>query len=97
MNGVKGNDGIFSEQASLTNDFTRIMFCEENTRNWTMPMKVREMIRLVMQDGREFHSQRGGHRQCTNPVKKGRVTIPGKESANLARTGPKEASSSKAC
>ena len=48
-----------------------------------MPMKVREMIRLVEQNGWEFHSQRGSHRQYTHPVKKGRVTIPGKESADL--------------
>lgn len=39
-------------------------------------VKVRDLIRIVEQDGWKFHSQRGSHRQFTHPSKPGRVTIP---------------------
>jgi predicted RNase H-like HicB family nuclease/predicted RNA binding protein YcfA (HicA-like mRNA interferase family) len=41
-------------------------------------LKVRDLIRLVEEDGCYLHSTRGCHRQYKHPVKTGRVTIPGK-------------------
>jgi predicted RNA binding protein YcfA (HicA-like mRNA interferase family) len=46
-------------------------------------MKVRDVIRLLEQDGWRFHSQRGSHRQFVHPVKRGRVTVAGKISDTL--------------
>lgn len=43
-------------------------------------MKVREIIRLIERDGWYRVKSKGGHRQFKHPVKKGRVTISGKES-----------------
>jgi predicted RNA binding protein YcfA (HicA-like mRNA interferase family) len=41
-------------------------------------MKVRDVIRMIEQDGWRFHSQRGSHAQYIHPTKRGRVTIAGK-------------------
>lgn len=46
-------------------------------------MKVREVIRLIEEDGWRFHSQKGSHRQYKHPVKSGRVTVPGKPGDDL--------------
>jgi predicted RNA binding protein YcfA (HicA-like mRNA interferase family) len=46
-------------------------------------MTVREAIRLLNQDGWHLHSTRGSHRRFKHPVKSGRVTVAGKESATL--------------
>ncbi|MGI8742977.1 MAG: type II toxin-antitoxin system HicA family toxin [Bryobacteraceae bacterium] len=46
-------------------------------------MKVRDVIRLIEQDGWRYHSTRGSHRQFTHPVKPGRVTVPGKPSDEM--------------
>jgi len=49
-----------------------------------MPMKVREIIKLVENDGGiELPGGGTSHRQYTHPVKKGRVTIAGKPSIDL--------------
>jgi len=47
-------------------------------------MKVVDIIRLLEQDGWYLHSTRGSHRQYKHPLKKGRVTVPGKLSDDLA-------------
>jgi predicted RNA binding protein YcfA (HicA-like mRNA interferase family) len=49
-----------------------------------MPMKVREIIRLVEQDGWYHVVTRGSHRQYKHPTKPGRVTIAGKLSDDLS-------------
>lgn len=41
-----------------------------------MPMKPREMEKLILADGWVFKSQVGSHRQYTHPTKPGKVTIP---------------------
>ena len=41
-----------------------------------MPIKAREMEKIILEDGWIFKSQRGSHRQYVHPVKPGRVTIP---------------------
>lgn len=43
-----------------------------------MPKKIREMIREIESDGWKEVSCEGSHRQYKHPVKRGRVTIPGK-------------------
>jgi predicted RNA binding protein YcfA (HicA-like mRNA interferase family) len=46
-------------------------------------MKVREIIRLVEQDGWYYIGTRGSHRQFKHPTKSGKVTIPGHLSETL--------------
>jgi predicted RNA binding protein YcfA (HicA-like mRNA interferase family) len=47
-------------------------------------MKVRDILRLIEDDGWRFHSQKGSHRQFVHPVNRGRVTIPGKLGDDLS-------------
>lgn len=47
-------------------------------------MKVKEVIRLLHEDGWFHVATRGGHRQYKHPSKTGRVTVPGKPSDDLA-------------
>jgi len=46
-------------------------------------MKVRDVVRLLRQDGREQVSQKGSHRQFKHTTKAGRVTVPGKLSDDI--------------
>ena len=46
-------------------------------------MKVREVVKLIRADGWEQVSQKGSHRQFKHSVKKGRVTVPGKDNDRL--------------
>jgi predicted RNA binding protein YcfA (HicA-like mRNA interferase family) len=46
-------------------------------------MKVREIIRLVEQDGWYYIGTRGSHRQFKHPTKSGKVTIAGHPSDEL--------------
>lgn len=41
-----------------------------------MPLKPKEMERIIMDDGWVFYSQKGSHRQYKHPIKPGKVTIP---------------------
>jgi predicted RNA binding protein YcfA (HicA-like mRNA interferase family) len=43
-------------------------------------MKVRDVIRLIENDGWRLQATRGSHRQYKHPDKPGRVTIAGKPS-----------------
>ncbi|MBT8108197.1 MAG: type II toxin-antitoxin system HicA family toxin [Gammaproteobacteria bacterium] len=47
-------------------------------------MKVRDMLRLLHDNGWHQVAQRGSHRQFKHPEIPGRVTVPGKPSDNLA-------------
>ncbi|MDV2990628.1 MAG: hypothetical protein N4J56_000282 [Chroococcidiopsis sp. SAG 2025] len=47
-------------------------------------MKVREVIRLIEENGWYLARTRGSHRQYKHPVKPGLVTVPGKLSDDLA-------------
>lgn len=49
-----------------------------------MPMKVKDVIKLIQNDGWYLAAQEGSHRQFKHPDKKGRVTIAGKLSDDLA-------------
>jgi predicted RNA binding protein YcfA (HicA-like mRNA interferase family) len=49
-----------------------------------MPVTVRDMIRILEDDGWEWVATRGSHRQYKHPVKQGRVTVPGKPKDDLA-------------
>jgi len=46
-------------------------------------VKVREVLRLLGDDGWEVVTTRGGHRQLKHPTKPGRVTVAGKPSDDL--------------
>lgn len=47
-------------------------------------MKVREILDLLNKDGWVLVATRGSHRQYKHAVKKGRVTVAGKPSDDLA-------------
>lgn len=47
-------------------------------------MKVREVIRLIEEDGWYLVTIKGSHRQFKHPVKRGRVTIAGHPNDDLA-------------
>ena len=62
-------------------------------------MKVREVLRLLHDDGWILVSTRGSHRQLKHAMKQGRVTVAGKPSHEVAagtpnsilkQAGPKE-------
>jgi predicted RNA binding protein YcfA (HicA-like mRNA interferase family) len=46
-------------------------------------MKVREVLRLLADDGWVQVTQRGSHRQFRHATKPGRVTVPGKMSDDI--------------
>lgn len=48
-------------------------------------MKVRDVIRLIEEDGWFLVAQRGSHRQFKHPEKPGKVTIAGHPSVDMAR------------
>lgn len=47
-------------------------------------MKVRDVIKLIEQDGWYLARTRGSHRQYRNSSKRGLVTVPGKPGDDLA-------------
>jgi predicted RNA binding protein YcfA (HicA-like mRNA interferase family) len=47
-------------------------------------VKVKEIIEVIEQDGWYLVTTKGSHRQYKHPTKPGRVTVPGKLSADLA-------------
>jgi predicted RNA binding protein YcfA (HicA-like mRNA interferase family) len=47
-------------------------------------MKVRDVIRLIEEDGWLLVATRGSHRQYKHPIKPGRVTVAGKPSDDMA-------------
>jgi predicted RNA binding protein YcfA (HicA-like mRNA interferase family) len=46
-------------------------------------MKVRDVIRLLANDGWVQVAQKGSHRQFKHPTKPGKVTVPGNLSGDL--------------
>ncbi len=47
-------------------------------------MKVREVLRLLRDDGWYLARQRGSHQQYKHPTKRGLVTVAGKPNDDLA-------------
>ena len=47
-------------------------------------MKVREVVRVLREDGWYLARTRGGHHQYKHPEKKGLVTVPGAMNDDLA-------------
>ena len=50
-----------------------------------MPLKPREMEKVILADGWVFKEQNGSHRQYVHPTKEGKVTIPFHKGKELAR------------
>ena len=46
-------------------------------------MKVREVIKLLKDDGWFAHKTKGSHRHFKHPTKPGKVTVPGKMSKDI--------------
>lgn len=46
-------------------------------------MKVRDVLRILADDGWVIVAYRGSHRQLKHPTKPGKVTVPGKLSDDL--------------
>lgn len=49
----------------------------------SLGVKVREIIEQIEADGWQHTTTRGSHRQYKHPTKPGKVTVPGKLSADL--------------
>ncbi len=47
-------------------------------------LKVREIIRVIEEDGWWLVRTRGSHRQYKHPIKRGLVTVPGKPGDDVA-------------
>jgi len=47
-------------------------------------MKVAEVLGMLHDDGWYLYATRGSHRQFRHPSKRGRVTVPGKPSDDIA-------------
>lgn len=47
-------------------------------------MKIRDLIKMIEQDGWYYIGSRGSHRQFKHPSKAGRVTVPGKGSDDVS-------------
>ena len=47
--------------------------------------KVKQVIALLRKDGWEIINWRGDHRQFKHPIKKGKVTVNGKESDTVSQ------------
>ena len=50
-----------------------------------MPLKPREMEKLILADGWIFKSQEGSHRNYVHPIKSGKVTIPIHQGKDLTK------------
>ena len=50
-----------------------------------MPMKPREMEKLILTDGWIFKSQEGSHKHYVHPTKPGKVTIPFHQGKDLTK------------
>lgn len=48
-------------------------------------MKVRDVLKLIREDGWVQVAQKGSHRQFNHPVKLGRVTVAGHPSQEVAK------------
>ncbi len=51
--------------------------------SWTDGMKVRDVLKLIEDDGWFQVAQKGSHRQFKHPVKPGRVTVAGHPSQEM--------------
>lgn len=50
-----------------------------------MPIKPREMEKIILADGWVFKEQHGSHRQYIHPIKPGKVTIPFHQGKDLSK------------
>ena len=50
-----------------------------------MPLKPREMEKLILADGWIFKSQEGSHRNYVHPIKSGKDTIPFHQGKDLTK------------
>ncbi|EEG49167.1 type II toxin-antitoxin system HicA family toxin [Blautia hydrogenotrophica] len=50
-----------------------------------MPIKPKEMEKLILADGWIFKSQEGSHRHYTHPIKPEKVTIPFHQGKDLTK------------
>lgn len=48
-------------------------------------MKIRDLIKVLEEDGWRMVAQKGSHRQYKHPSKAGRVTVPGHPGDDIAQ------------
>jgi predicted RNA binding protein YcfA (HicA-like mRNA interferase family) len=48
-------------------------------------LKVRDLLKLIEQNGWQFRNQEGSHRQYVHPAKPGKVTVSGHPSDEVPR------------
>jgi predicted RNA binding protein YcfA (HicA-like mRNA interferase family) len=58
--------------------------CLPRPSRYSVRMRVREVVRMLGDDGWVLVATRGSHRQYKHPSKPGRVTVPGKPNDDLA-------------
>ena len=59
-------------------------FVESNKNNMNK-YKVKEVIRMLEEDGWVLMTTKGDHRQFKHPTRKGKVTVRGKQSETLSQ------------
>ena len=60
-----------------------LLSLHRNTSNQVKKYKVREVIRMLEDEGWFLHRQKGSHRQFKHPTKKGAVTVNQKPSDTI--------------
>ena len=66
-----------------SSNITTIFATSINSKSFMKTWKVKEIISFIEADGWFLFRTRGDHRQFKHPVKKGKVTVPGKLSEDL--------------
>jgi len=59
------------------------MFDARDAAHYCSGMKVRDVLKLLNEDGWYLVATEGSHRQYKHPTKPGRVTVPGKPNDDL--------------
>ncbi|CAN5847357.1 hypothetical protein BH20GEM1_BH20GEM1_10180 [soil metagenome] len=57
----------------------------ESVKVAVRPVKYREVIRLIEEDGWRLAAERGSHRQYKHPTKPGKVTVAGKPGKDVPK------------
>jgi predicted RNA binding protein YcfA (HicA-like mRNA interferase family) len=81
------SEASFSHDTSIVETTAALETTRESVADIrsVLSMKVRELIRLLQNDGWYLVQTRGSHRQYKHAQKRGRVTVPGHLNDDIAR------------